>query len=558
MSGRPIDLVRLRAAFEPTGGPGRLRVAWILLAVAIAIYAAFVLWITRDSIPQIDGIDWFADALGGFDPTSLASPHNGHPLIPTRFLHAFTLEVFGPEQFVIQLFTVAAVAASSLVLFLLLRKRLDPLIAVAPPILVLFLGTTTTPVDPNISAFAQSAALGLGALLALEREDRRGDLIAFVLLAVGVLTFSLGLPFALGAGVLILLQPDWRRRVWIVVVPAIIFAAWFLWARRFGEGTDAQLENLILAPSYAFDNLAAAFAALSGLDREYVDPNGYGLIDLGWGRILAAGFLALVALAVARGRFTARALACSAILVAYWTLGALAQGEDRFPQSVRYVWVTAVLVAVVGYEVTAGWPVTRRVSIAVLAVLVLSLPINVDRMRYTGAILRQVSLEEAAEFTAIELQRDNVRPGLRTSTDGVALIGADTYLELADEHGSLATPVEELPVQSGAARARADATLGGILLPQAVEVAAPPAGNCERVAVAEGALLEAELPPGGGVLRADVGGPVTLRRFGDAPTVDAGAVEARRYAEILLPADESPQPWLATVEGAIRLEVCDL
>jgi len=546
------------ALLEPTGSRRRNRAAWVLLALAVVIYATTVLVMTRDSIPQIDGLDWFVDALDGFGPGVLATPHNGHPLIPTRFLYTATLHLFGPEQVVIQLFTILAVAASALVLFLLLKKRVDSILALAPAVLVLFLGTTTTPIDPNIAAFAQSIALGLGAFLALERRDRLGDRLAFALLLVGVLTFSVGLTFAVGAGVLVAASPDWRRRAWIVVVPLVVFAIWFVWARKFDAGVGTtSIANLRLAPSYAADSLAAGFSALTGLDREYVSPDGYGLIDLGWGRLFAVAFAGLAVWAAAVGRFSVRAYACVAVLVAYWTLGALAQGADRYPQSVRYVFFTAVLCIVIGYELLRNVPITRRVSIALLALLAFSLPTNVDRMRYTGAVLRQVSGDEAAEFTAIELQRDRVEPGLRTSFDGVVQVPAVDYLELSDRFGSLATPPEELPLELGSARERADATLGAILAPQAVPTASPPLGDCRTIEQQGGEPLEVELPSGGALLRADQASSLQLRRFADAATVDAGALTPGGFAELELPADASTQPWLAVIEGAAEVRACE-
>jgi hypothetical protein len=532
--------------------------AWALLGLAVVIYAVAAMVMTRGAIPQIDGLVWMVDALAGFDPGALATPHNGHPLILTRLIYTVTLRLFGPDEAVIEAFTVLAVASTAILLFLLLRKRVEGLLAVVPPILVLFLGTTTTPLDPNITAFAQSTALGLGALLALERKDRLGDVMAFVLLLAGVLTFTVGLAFAVGAAVLILAAPGWRRRLWTVAVPLVVFAVWYVWSRKFDAGIGStSISNLKLTPSYAADSLAAGLAAVSGLDREFVDPHGYGLIDLGWGRVFAAVFAGVALWAVARGRFTLRATACAATLIIYWTLGALAQGEDRYPESVRYVFVTVVLCAVIAYELIGTARMTRWIPIGLVALVAFSLPTNVDRMRYTGIIIRQVSAEEAAEFTAIELQRDRVAPGLHTSDDGVVQVSADAYLELADRFGSLATPADELPGEIGSARARADAALGTILTPSVVPAKAPAAARtCREIKASGDRPLEFVVPTGGALLKADETSPLVLRRFGDEPTIEAGSLEAGHFVRLDLPADASSQPWKGSAEGATRVRVC--
>lgn len=553
-AGRRV-LTRVGAFLEPARTPGRSRLAWALLALAAVVYAVVALVMTRGSIAQIDGIDWFGDALDGFSPSVLAQPHNGHPLIPTRFVYTATLRIFGNEEVVPQLFLITAVSATALMLFMLLRKQIDPLLAVVPAVVLMFLGTTTTPLDPNIAAFPQSAALGLGAFLALERRDRTGDILGCALLVVGVLTFTVGLAFVVGAFVYVGASRNWLRRAPIVVLPILVFGVWYAWARQFGQGVgETSFANIKLLPAYAADSLSAAFGALTSFDREFVNTNGYGLIDLGWGRVFAGAFVVLCVWAVARGRFTVRAWACTAVLSTYWVFGALAEGQDRHPQSVRYVFFVVALVMLIGFELLRPVRLSKWVTVAFIAFLVLTLPIQVDRMKYTGQIIRQVSKEEASEFTAIELQRDQVLPGLSTSSDGVTLITADRYLQLSDQYGSLAIPLDELAAQTATARERADLALGAILQPQARPIES--AVGCEAAEPTE--TGEFELDPGTTVLETKEPATLSLRRFGDAPSIDAGALDANRPARIVLPPDDSAQPWLLTVEGGEEVRLCEM
>ena len=66
---------------------------------------------------------------------------------------------------------------------------------------------------------------------------------------------------------------------------------------------------------------------------------------------------------------------------------------------------------------------------------------------------------------------------------------------------------------------------------------------------------EAEIPPGGAVLRSESGGAVSLRRFGDEPTIEVGTLAPGSAATIALPDDGASRPWIASI-GAGTLEIC--
>jgi hypothetical protein len=58
------------------------------------------------------------------------------------------------------------------------------------------------------------------------------------------------------------------------------------------------------------------------------------------------------------------------------------------------------------------------------------------------------------------------------------------------------------------------------------------------------------------LLRSRTGGAVELRRFADAPAVEAGTLAPGDVAAIDLPADQAAQPWIASV-AAGDLERCE-
>ena len=96
-------------------------------------------------------------------------------------------------------------------------------------VLVLFLGSAwevTIVQDVMTNVFC--AAAGLGAFLALERGDRRGDVAACLLLVAAIACWTLGVAFAIGAAVIVLLQPRARSRLWVAAMPLALYAAWAL------------------------------------------------------------------------------------------------------------------------------------------------------------------------------------------------------------------------------------------------------------------------------------------------------------------------------------------
>ena len=345
-----------------------------------------------------------------------SSRYNGHLIGLTRLLYAVGIRVSGPDQLIFELFQVLSVAASACLLFVLLRRRIDSLIALVPAVLFLFLGSTTVLLEPNVAVFAQSTALGLGALIAAGRRDSLGDVLAFVLVLGGVLAFSLGIPFALGVGALIAARDDRFRRAWIVVVPLLLYVVWAIWAQRFDgaleRGPDTgSLSNLLLAPNFAADSLAAAVAAVFGLGRDLVGTSSSGMIDLGWGRPLAVLLVGLVGVRVARGHLSAMGVAAAVVLVSYWTLGALNVGGLRLPETERYVFpAVALCLLLVAETVPSGIAVTRRISLAALAVLFIALPGNLFSLRVNGAGIREISAQSKALLATVELERDNIDP----------------------------------------------------------------------------------------------------------------------------------------------------
>jgi hypothetical protein len=538
---------------DPDGERRRERVALAFVAAAALAYAVLALYLTRDSVPTLDSLSWLTDAVAAPTPGELAAPHNGHLIALTRGLYSLVLRVFGAEPVAIEMIGIVSVAATACLAFVLLRRRIDVLPAAAGSCLILFLGCSPVLLDPTVAVFAQSTALGLGAIVALERRTLSGDVAACLLLLVGVAAFTVGLAFIAGCAVLVAVRRT-LRDAWIVVVPVAAYVAWWAWAQPSGDGTvEASAANLLLIPSFVADSLAAGLAALAGLGLDLNATAGPGEIAVGWGRIMAIAFLLLLAYRARRGELTQPLVVYLVTALAYWTMGALvSDDEGRGPLIDRYAFPSAVLCLLMVGELIRPVRVSRRVIVGTLLVLAVALPPNLAQLRFEGQEIRARSEIAKADLGVAELARADIDPGLRVSAGLVAPVTAGEYLSMAAEYGTLGFSPDELPVQSPPIRHQADESLV-----RALALAPAPTEQrlrgCARLPV-EGD--EIELPPGGAALSLPRGGELWLRRFGDefvAPLpLPPGA------AALEIPTDALADPWLASVSTTGAAEVCPL
>lgn len=372
----------------------------------------------------------------------------------------------------------------------MLRRRLGPVVALAPTLLILFLGSTPVLLAPYTWVFAQSTAAGLAALIALERRDRVGDAAACALLLLSVASFTLGIPFLVGVAILIALDPERFRRAWVVLVPVALYGAWFVWALKFDQASGS-LWNVLSIPAFAADSLAAALGAMAGLGRDVGDR----LIDLSWGRILVPVVVALLVVRGLRVALTATALALIGILATFWIAGAL--DGQRLPEIDRFVYPAAVVGVLLAAEMFKDVRITGAGVVAVFAVLLLALPGNLLRLRETGAQLRLYSDVSRAQLAIVELQRDRVAPEFVVDLEADIPTVAGEYLEIVDRFGSTAHPIEEVASRTAYVRAQADLTLARILEPVLEPAGGERTRNCTVVPAAGGAA-ELRLPTGGG------------------------------------------------------------
>ena len=177
-----------------------------LLAVAIA--ASGVLLLVLLSHLTFFGDDWVPLLYRrGFNLDILLRPHAEHILLAPTLIYKGIQATIGMESLVpYAVISTASFLASAVLLFLYLRRRAGDWLALAGVLPVLFMGTAwEVLLWPFEVSFTASMAAGIGALLALERRERRGDALACALLVVALAFSELALSFALGAAVWMIL-----------------------------------------------------------------------------------------------------------------------------------------------------------------------------------------------------------------------------------------------------------------------------------------------------------------------------------------------------------------
>ncbi len=533
--------------------------------------AALILLQTRGNTFFNDEFAVLAHLGGGFDLEAMLTPHNGHLTAVAYLVYEVVLEVFGADPAVFRVIAVLALLASSTLLFVYLRRRIDPLLALAPAVVLLFLGASwETLLWPfSVATWVFAAAAGIGALLALEREDRAGDIWACVLLIVAVASHSTGLAFILGAAVYVLLRGNRWSRAWVVLVPLALYAAWWLWALKFDQDSPLAAENLWLIPSFAADSLAAVAAAVTGLAANLgaESPNATIQIESGWGRALGLVAIALVAVRIVRGNVPRALWTTLALLLAFWASLALGFGPGRTPDQSRYIYPGAVLLFLVAGTALTGIRVPRKGVIAVLVVAALAVTTNIRQLHDGELFLEDYSQRVKAQLAMLELGGDAIPPAYDPHADPALAeivpaqlpLHAGSYQLAVERFGSVGFSPEEVLEQEPFVREGADQVLAGALaIGLTPAAAAGERANCDVTAAeTPGGAVVRDLPPGTYELRAEAPAAVALGRFADGYPVALDELAAGEAATLEIPADEETgRPWRLSTTSAEPVAIC--
>jgi hypothetical protein len=537
----------------------------------MAIAAAILLYLGRGAVYSIDELAWVIQS-PDLDLRDAFTPHNGHLLLSTRLIYKVILEVFGSGYLGFRILTVALTVVTSGLLYIYVRRRVGPWVALAPSLVLLVFGSDSLHVMLGNGITIQLAlACGVGALLALDRDDLLGDVIAMLLLVLGCATYTIALSFVVGAAILVLLREDRWRRIWIPAVPLILYGTWWIWALGTSSDAEGQLvySNLLTTPVWSLQALGAAVSALTGTNYSFTGDSGSGA------RIVAVplGLIALAWLAWRAWRRPHTGLwAAAGIALTLWGIQSVARTPFGTPEIPRYLLPSAFVTVLLGAEAGRQIRWTRPALIAVFAVTAVGAMANIALLRDNGAAQRVlVAPPLRAELSGLEIAGGETRPGFephRVLEGQNSLVfpfaearvlrpdPALAYVQAEERYGRIGYSTEELATQSDALRAHADAVLAEALGVRLVPLAAGPRRGCRRLrAQTDGLTFAADAP--GAVVVADRDNPVPigLRRFSQTITASIGAVAAGQAAFLRVPPDHVPGRWQAAT-SASALTLC--
>jgi len=542
----------------------------VLLGLAMAASVALLLILTRDFTFIQDSWEFLMNRR---DPSvdSLLTPHNEHIVVIPVALEQLLLRLFGMEsarpEYVLLALSLAATAA---LLFVYVRRRLGPWPALFAAAGLLFLGPAwEVLLWPFEISFVGSVLFGIAMLLALDRDDRNGDLAACAFLALSFGFSSVAIPFAAAAVVDILQKRGARGlgRAYVAVVPVLLYGLWYL-----GWGADAEthlsLHNLLASPRFVFESAAVATGAVLGLGTSPYD----GSVDPVWGRAILVALIGGFGYRLARGsRLAPGFWPVAAAAATNWFLTAFNQIPGRDPTSSRYQYMGAVLVLLLLANLLQGVRLGRRALLVGGAVTLAAVAVNLVVLENGRDSLRVQSVLAEADTAAIEIAERTIDPefSLDTEVAGTTTlidVQAAKYLPAVEEYGSPAYTPAELAVAPDYARRQADVVLAQALpLSTLTRLGAfAPGGGAENCVVlpAGGAAPGSEVRLSPGLTRIELApGPraeFSLRRFatGEFPVPTEGA-PGGSVTELRVPRDAARRyPWYLQVEASQLARVC--
>ncbi len=541
--------------------PRRAGPATALFAGAAVISAIFLFaWLSKETFWR-DEWGFILDRRGSGLDTYL-TPFVEQLLALAVALYKLLIALFGIDSpLPFRIAHVIVFIATVAVVFVYVRRRVGEWLALAAVLPLLFFGPSWDDVlFPFQVSLIGSVGCGVGALLALDSESRRGDIAAMVLLIVGLFSQDAAIPFVAAATVDIALTRDRWRRAYVVVVPTVLWFAWYL-----GWGRDAQnfisFHNFSTLFGYVADGWASSLSSLTGLAAPH---NTLTPTPLDWGRPLLAIVLVLGAVRVARvgiGAMPRRLWAVLLAQIGFWSLTGLNAAFFGQATSGRYQLVGAILWVMIAAELFRGVRISRPVVIAALAIGVLAALANFSQLRNSAHGLALIGEQEKGGLGALELTRGVVNPNFvltekNSGVDYLGIVDAGSYFSAIDDWGSPAYAADELPTAPEGAREAADRVFAAALRVNAEPVQAPAASDCRDVDLGQGPTV---VDPGDEVTVQAGAGPVklNLRRYATSSfPVSLGSVQPGRAVAVSIPMDQSTQPWALEVTGTGTARVC--
>jgi hypothetical protein len=541
----------------------------LILVAALALSVAGTLALTS-------GMTFFQDTWAflinrrDFSADAIFEPHSEHLVAFPALLEILLIRIFGmsnalPEYILLALF----LATTAALLFVYLRRRVGDWLALFATLIVLTLGPAwEVLLWPFEITFIAPILFGLAMLLALERGDRRGDIVACISLVLAVASSGLGICFIAAAFVAILLGPrdKWLPRAYVVVVPLLLYGLWWL-----GWGRDAEssisLHNIFASPRFVADSLAWAMQSMLGLA-----PSVGSGPDVSWGRALLVGAVLLLIYRFSQVRprplIDPGLWPIAAAALANWFLTAFNAIPGRDPSSSRYQYAGVIFALMILANLLKGVSLGRKALTALAVLTALVMASNLVSLEKGEDQLEAQSILTQADTAGLEIAARTVDPGFQLTlpvagTPSLINIYAGEYLEAIDEHGSPAYTEAELLAAPESARRQVDILLSQAL-PLSTEIrpgafAGDGGESCVEVPGGGEAVPDVPLSPGETRIETPPGpsAELSLRRFATEEfPVPTEAAPGGSVTILRIPRDNSDQPWHLHVTAEQPVRVC--
>ena len=396
-------------------------------------------------------------------------------------------------------------------------------------------------------------------LIALDREDERGDRIACALLVVSLAFSSVGLAFAAGAlADLALGRRPRGRRAYVALLPVALYGLWWIgWGHT--AVSHLSFHNLVTTPRFVFRAAGAGVTSLLGLATgDGSEPSQPHLI---WGKLVLIAGLVALGVRIVRERRVSRGLAIAlAIGLAFWIVAGANRDVSRLPTSSRYQYPSAIFLLLIAAETLRGLR-APKFAVAVAAVvtgLALWGGISLMHREYSE---RWVPYADSLRSTlaAVQIAGDRAEPHFPVTVPPDLTVSARSYLAAVERYGSPAFDQAQLEARPETERASADLTIA-----QALGLALGPPRRYRQVLACQ--MLQASsagetgltLLHGGFTFENRASGPVQimLSRFASEPSVSLGLLETGGKAALTIPVDDSDRPWGLALKGAGPVRLC--
>jgi hypothetical protein len=407
----------------------------IIFTLCLLLAAAFLL-------AAGEGLTFFFDEWDlllnrdGLSPDVLFRPHNGQVFVLPVLVYKTVGAILGfGSQLPFRVLATMVITLCSILVFVYARRRAGTWMAlmVTVPVLCVGAGWEALLLPLSIN-FTIGLAAGMAMLLALERGDIRGDVVAAMLLTVAIAAGGIGLAFAAGAVVDLVARRD-PRRAWIVILPVSALLAWTL---AYGEeGTSLiSTERFGEIGANLFTSLSHGLNALAGFSLE---RRPYFWLGTEQQPALVLGVLFLVGLAIRVGYtkvpITSRSFQVGAVLLTFWLL--IAAIEGREPESSRYQYPGALLLVAFTVSLLEGIRLPRRLPLMLVPLVALSVWSSSIALRDGRAFLKEQTEVTLSAIGTIEAENARDLPSMRMSAPGgdfrfLALIDVGAYFRLLD------------------------------------------------------------------------------------------------------------------------------